>query len=287
MKLFLFFSIALFSPVIWATNSRVIPVFFEALEHLDFPPNYVFKPEIKAALDVLQKSQIDHQFLKKFLVLKDSEKEWPLIQNRFDRWVKGDKNALVSNVEISLLATQFYVKEESDDFFNDDIYVYFFISDGLGTTAKVTSLYRGLDEGDGFYFNLNDRQLYPLSGGAKAPVNQLIVDYGIVESDGDDIKDLQKLSSIILDLTVRVYESLEPASAAVWEDVRKELQTLSELLISFNNDDRLVISSFGLTSQDLNAFLADKTYFELSKKHKKKSQNDSWEYVMTFRFLRK
>lgn len=36
----------------------------------------------------------------------------------------------------------------------------------------------------------------------KVSDNKIIIDYGIIESDGEDIKGLQKLSAIIIDLAM-------------------------------------------------------------------------------------
>src|SRR5690606_30959932 len=100
--------------------------------------------------------------------------------------------------------------EESDDFFNDDIYAYYFVTVGVVPTGKVTSLYRGLDQGDVLFFNEIDRKIFPLSGDAKSPSNHLIIDYGIIESDGDDMQELQKLTSIIVDMVIAVYATEHP-----------------------------------------------------------------------------
>ena len=267
------------------TFSFLIPLFLEAIPLVQNPPVYVLKPELHAAVRVLEKSQLR---LDEFLVLDDAKSRWPLPPNdEFDEWLKSkpDQNT-EQNLEVSLQVVKLFVKEESDDYFNDDLYLYYFVTDGLIPYGKVTSLYKNLDEGESFFFNEYDRLVFPLTGGAKSPTQHLIVDYGIVESDGDDIKDLQKLSIMVVDLALAVYGAVDPQTTQVLAPLRKEVIALATLLISFQNDDRLVTSSFGFTTQEIDSLMTPATVFEFKRKHKKKSRFDTWEYDLMFRFLR-
>src|SRR5690606_37877520 len=81
-------------------------------------------------------------------------------------------------IAISLHFTKVKVEEESDDVFNDDLYFYFFLTDGVIPSGKVTSIYKNLDEGDSVHIMPADRVLYPVTGEAKSPRRHLIVDYG-------------------------------------------------------------------------------------------------------------
>jgi hypothetical protein len=162
------------------------------------------------------------------------------------------------------------------------------VTDGVIPTGKVTSIYKGLDEGETFFFNEVDRAIYPLLGvPAKSPDNHLIIDYGIIESDGDDIKDLQKLSSIIIDIAITVYSQIDPENAQILVNLRKEVKALADLLLSMNDDDRIANGSFGYTNAELTEILRDRTYVEFKKTHKKESQFDDWEYHLRFRLIRK
>ena len=270
------------------TFSLLIPLFLEALPFVHKAPVYVLKPELQAVVRVLENSSLSQKSLTEFETLIDQKKNWPLPpDDRFDEWLKSKPERTSElNLPVSLQVVKLFVKEESDDYFNDDLYVYFFVTDGLIPYGKVTSLYQNLDEGESFFFNAQDRYLFPLTGGAKSPVQHLIIDYGIVESDGDDIKDLQKLSIIVVDLALAVYGAIDPQSTQVLAPLRKEVLALSTLLISFQNDDRLVISSFGFTTQEIDSLMSPVTAYEFKRKHKMKSRFDTWEYELMFRFLR-
>jgi hypothetical protein len=267
------------------TFSFLIPLFLEAIPFVQKPPVYVLKPELQAALRVLEKSQLP---LDEFLVLNDLKSRWPLPpQDEYDDWLKSKPTQNSEhNLAVSLQVVKLFVKEESDDYFNDDLYLYYFVTDGLIPYGKVTSVYKNLDEGESFFFNEYDRLVFPLTGGAKSPTQHLIIDYGIVESDGDDIKDLQKLSIMVVDMAIAVYGAVDPQTTQVLAPLRKEVVALATLLISFQNDDRLVTSSFGFTNQEIDSLMTPATVYEFKRKHKKKSRFDSWEYDLMFRFLR-
>ena len=273
-----------------SATSFLIPLFFESLSYLGHGPHYVLKPELQAVVKVLEDSQLSQPFLAKFEELKTQKKSWPLPKNdQYDEWLNKHlvpTKPRVPSVPVALHMVSLFVKEESDDFFNDNVYLYFFVTDGLIPYGKVSSLYQNIDEGEGIFFNALDRLVFPLTDGAKSPSQHLIVDYGIVESDGDDIKDLQKLSSIIIELALAVYGASQPQYAQVLNPLRKEVLALASLLISFQNDDRLVESSFGLTTQEIDTLLTPASVYEFKRKHKKKSRFDSWEYELMFRFLR-
>ena len=277
----------------WAQNSRVLPAFRDAvIAYVDSPDvakTYILNPGAKAIISIFEKKNITPEMLERYLPYLEGKANFRLPRDdRFDRWIRKPKTSKVEVPELALHAFGFDVVEESDDFFNDDIYCYFFITDGVIPTGKVTAIYKGLDEGETFFFNEVDRAIYPLIGvPAKSPENHLIIDYGIIESDGDDIKDLQKLSSIIIDIAIAVYSSVDPENGQVLANLRKEVKALADLLLSMNNDDRLANGSFGYTSAELAEILRERTYVEFKKTHKKESQFDNWEYHLRFRLLRK
>lgn len=277
---------------LWAENSKIVPVFVEAskiyISEAEVPSEQLYlRADIRAALEVLKKSKIDPAVLRKRLFV--SQTEWPLrADDEFDAWVKAPAKSHAEVPELSLHAYKFGVVDESDEWFKDDIYVYFFITDGVIPTGKVTSIYKAVGQGQSFMFNEVDRAIFPLMGiPSKKPDNHLIVDYGIIESDGDDIKDLQKLSSIIIDLAIAVYTTYDPQNAQVIVNLRKEIKALADLLITMNNDDRMAIGTFGYKASDLEELLRHQSYVEFSKNHKGSSDFNKWEYNLHFRLLRK
>lgn len=277
----------------WARESLVLPAFRDAVkvyvEEPSLAGTYVVQPKTMALIRIFEKKKISPEMLAPYLDVLQGKTEFPLPKDdKYDSWIKNRKTDPVKVPELALHAFGFDVVEESDDFFNDDIYCYFFVTDGVIPTGKVTGIYKGLDQGETFFFNEVDRAIYPLLGvPAKSPENHLIIDYGIIESDGDDIKDLQKLSSIIIDIAIAVYSSVDPQNGQVLANLRKEVKALADLLLSMNNDDRLANGSFGYTTTELSEILREQTYVEFKKVHKKESNFDDWEYHLRFRLIRK
>lgn len=280
----------LLTGVLRAEDSKIIPVFMEAAAMYiegTSSSHLTVRSDIRAALSVLEKSNIDPAVLQKHISNKGMS--WKLREDdRFDHWTHQRNDSASDVPEMAVQAFKFKVVEESDDWFNDDIYVYFFITDGVIPTGKVTSIYKGLDQGQSFFFNEIDRAIFPLTGvPAKKPENHLIIDYGIVESDGDDTKELQKLSSIIIDLAIAVYSTYDPQTAQILVNLRKEIKALAEMLLSLNHDDRLATGTIGYKVSELEEMLKDETYVEVSRKHDGGGDLSKWEYKLYFRFLRK
>lgn len=278
----------LFANSLFADTSKIIPVFLEASKmYINGDNGLYVRPDIRAALEVLEKNKIDPAVLEKRIHNKNSS--WPLrADDKFDRWVKNPQKTNAEVPEMAVHAFRFKVNDESDNWFRDDIYTYFFITDGVIPTGKVSSIYKGLSSGQSFFFNEIDRAIFPLVGvPAKKPENHLIIDYGIIESDGDDIKEMQKLSSIIIDIAIAVYSSYDPQNAQILINLRKEIKALADMLISMNNDDRMAEGSFGWKVKELEEILRDETYVEITKRHHSKAEFAKFDYELSFRLLRK
>ncbi|WPU66028.1 hypothetical protein [Peredibacter starrii] len=276
----------------WAENSKIIPVFIEAtnlyLESNQTSDECLYlRPDIRAALKVLEDHNIDPEILEKRV--PKERISYPLrADDKYDQWIKRPAKRPVEVPEMAMQAFKMKVIEESDGWFKDDIYVYFFVTDGVIPTGKVTSIYKGVGQGQSFFFNEIDRAIFPLIGvPAKRPENHLIIDYGIMESDGDDIKEMQKISSIIIDLAIAVYASRDPQNAQVIINLRKEIKALTELLLSLNNDDRQATGTIAYKAEELTDILSRDSYVEIKRTHKGTHPVKTWEYELYFRLLRK
>jgi len=189
--------------------------------------------------------------------------------------------------ELGFHAYKLDIIEEDDDLWNDNIYCYFFTTDGVIPSGKVTSIYKGNNQGDSFFFNEIDRVLFPVPGIVAAkPNNHLIVDYGIIESDGDDIKNMQKISGIIIDIAVVVFAAAYPEVGPLILELRQEVKNLANALLELNHDDRLATGSVHLSAKDMAAILSENSYYEFSKTHKGTHGLSNWEYKMHFRLLK-
>ena len=276
----------------WAENSKIIPTFIEATKlyvesNQTSEESLYLRPDLRAALEVLEKHQIDPALLEKRIPL--NKRDWKLrASDRYDYWVKHPVKSRVEIPEMALHAYKMKVVEASDDWLKDNIYVFFFVTDGVIPTGKVTSIYKGLKHGDSFFFNEIDRAIFPLIGvPAKRPENHLIIDYGIMESDGDDIKELQKLSSIIIDLAIGVYSAHDPQHAQILINLRKEIKALTELLLGLNDDDRQATGTVAFKAEELAEMLRTNSYVEFKRTHKNNHSLNTWAYELHFRLLRK
>ena len=193
---------------------------------------------------------------------------------------------------MALHAYQFEVIDEKDEFLKDDIYFFFYTTDGALTTGKVTEVYRGLSQGNTFFLTAQDRVLFPPADiGYATPYKHLIVDYSIIESDGDDIKEMQKLSQSIIPLAAAAYglytgDMTGVMSSGTSVALRKEVGKLSNSLIALNNDDRLVNESLMYTPKKLENVFLDEDLIEFSKFYKGQQGYHSWEYKINFRMFK-
>lgn len=278
----------LFANSLFADTSKIIPTFLEASRlYVNGEAGLYAAPAIRAALEVLEKNKIDPVILEKRIYGKNSE--WPLrADDKYDSWVKNPDKTITEVPELAVHAFRFKANRISDTWFRDDVYVYFFMTDGVIPTGKVTSIYKGLSSGQSFFFNEVDRAIFPLVGvPAKRPENHLIIDYGIIESDGDDIKEMQKLSSIIIDIAIAVYSTYDPQNAQILVNLRKEIKALADLLLSLNNDDRMAEGSIAWKAKELEELLRDETFVEITKRHHSKADFNKFDYELSFRLLRK
>ncbi len=278
----------LFANSLFADTSKIIPTFLEASRlYVNGEAGLYAAPSIRAALAVLEKNKIDPAILEKRIYGKSSE--WPLrADDKYDSWVKNPDKTITEVPELAVHAFRFKANRISDTWFRDDVYVYFFMTDGVIPTGKVTSIYKGLSSGQSFFFNEVDRAIFPLVGvPAKRPENHLIIDYGIIESDGDDIKEMQKLSSIIIDIAIAVYSTYDPQNAQILVNLRKEIKALADLLLSLNNDDRMAEGSIAWKAKELEELLRDETFVEITKRHHSKAEFNKFDYELSFRLLRK
>ena len=287
MKMMTLITALLLSSAVLAEESKIVPVFLEAAEIYvsGQKDQLVVRPELNQIMNILEKKGVTPDMLAPVLDKAHALNGIELIgADKFDGW-KTQKAVAGDDVPaVALQATGIDVVLRSEIFFKDDIYGYFFMTDGVIPTGKVTSIYKGIDSGESFFFNEVDRAIFPLIGiPAKKPDSHLIVDYGIIESDGDDIKKMQKLSSVIIDIAIAVYAAYDPQHAEMVIKLRQEIKTLADLLLTLNSDDRLATGSFGLKNAEIAEMLKTESYVEFQKNHKKEK---AFEYNVKFRLLR-
>jgi hypothetical protein len=278
----------LFTFSVHAEDSIIAPILRDAarlyVEGAD-ADHYYLQPNLRNALTIFKNSGVDTAAVER-RVLSKSGAVLLREDDEFDSW-KKDLRTDEGEAEYNVQASKIKIVNTSDFWLKDEVYAYFLITDGVIPTGKVTSIYKGIGNNQGFFFNQADRALFPLTGvPAQRPRNHLIIDYGIIESDGDDIKDLQKLSSIIIDIAIAVYSAYDPENAEILINLRKEIKALTEMLLNQNTDDRLATGTLGYKNEDLDKLLKSRSFLEVEKKHKDNNSLNSWEYRINFRLLK-
>ncbi len=254
MKIYIILLIlSISSGAISAESSKLYPKFSE-----------YFKSYIEGKLESAPSGvqQISLNFLKKKM-----KQKWP---ESIELSTRSDKVNSVKEFKLELL--KIHVIEEFDDFLNDNIFIYLYVTIDGTVYSKTTSIYKGLDEGDSVFFNAIDRQVYPF---ANNKGSTLIVDYGIVESDEEDIEELKKLTSVIVDLAYLL------AAGDTSIDIRREVKAFTSFLISLDKSDKLVTDTLILNE-------VNPTKFPYVKKIDLKGNKNfsDWHYRLSFRFLK-
>lgn len=307
--------------------SIVLPSFLSAAKAYingEKDTNYAQNKYSNRILTILQNEKIDKVFLSKVIEkFSPSNKNWfNNIKNFYlpeddygDFLIKSAsfteggggklnnsklllKNSVPSNsddfddfekIKIALHAFKFEVINAYHDFYDDDIYCYFFITDGIIPSAKVTEIYKNNGSGDLFFFSEKDRIIFPITGDrAITPTNHLIVDFGIIDSMGDNIEDMKKMTGIILDLAMAVYGVYDPTTvtATTLIALRKEVKNLADAIINLNSDTKLVADSLYFKTNELSKIFAESTFNEIFKEYEGERIISSWHYRMGFRLLK-
>jgi hypothetical protein len=189
-------------------------------------------------------------------------------------------------VPFALHAVKFDVEEDYDDTTNDDIYCYFITTHDDQVWGKASSIYRGMDEGDSFFFLPLDRGLFGPKGDKIVPLNHTIVDFGIVESDGDDITQIQALSGAIVDLAVKALDIYNPQAGAAAEQARAEVKNLLNLIVAMDDDDHLVTDTLYFTPDSMMSQVGPATFNEFDRSYDRETAFTHFAYRIHFRLMR-
>lgn len=165
------------------------------------------------------------------------------------------------------------VLEDYDDFFNDDLYIYFIIQVGKISKVHVTQIYRNVDEGDSFFFLPIDRELLNIDSGIS---RNYIIDYGIVESDGEDLTQLVKISSEVIQLFS--YALKKPVGEVV-RKLKHEIKLFLATLASLKRDTRLSLDSIRFKA------VQHSKIEQFNRHHKGEKNFSEYEYLVNFRVL--
>lgn len=186
----------------------------------------------------------------------------------------------------ALHAFRLDVIEDYDDLSNDDIYGYFITTHDDLIWGRVSSIYSGLDQGDSVFFNAEDRSLFGPKGEKLVAKNHTLIDFGLVESDSGDIKELQKISDVIVDLALVALSAAEPAAGAAAAQARAEIKNLLNLLIAMDNDDRLVTDTLRFTPDSMEGLLNQATVAEFDRLYEGKRGWSKYAWRVHFRLLK-
>ncbi len=247
-------------------------------------------PGIKLWLDGLAARGVDPAVLKARFARFHEKKS--LVRDPFSKYRKVTVEDLpryeaeVDAPPMALHAFRFDVIEDYDDVSNDDIYCYFITTHDDMLWGKVTSIYKGLDEGQSFFFSPDDRGLFGPKGDKLVPKNHTLVDFGIVESDSGDITQLKKLSDAIVDLALVAITIYNPEAGAAAAQARAETQNLLHLIVEMDDDDRLVADTLRFTPDSMLTQLGGDTVTEFNRYYDKETFWTHFTYRIYFRLMR-
>lgn len=277
-------------------NSALAPGFLAALQsHAGVTGSFASSASTDLWLKAFKRANIDPDFLSRKFRHRNMIALSKGARGSFDRYltlrIEEPKYAVPSvrfraSDPIALHMTKFTVLDEYDDVTNDDIYVYTVTTYGDKVWGRVSDVYKGLDEGDSFFFGATDRGVFGPKGEAMPINNHLIVDVGIIESDGDDIKQLKQLSDVIVDLAVVALAIENPGAGAAAAKARQEVKNLLHLVAELDSDDRLVTDSMYFEPQDIATQMTGTSFHEFHKDYEKTFTFSHFHYDMMWRFLR-
>jgi hypothetical protein len=187
---------------------------------------------------------------------------------------------------VALHAFRFDVVEDYDDTTNDDIYCYFITTHDDLLWGKVSSIYTGLDEGESFFFDAEDRGLFGPRGDKLVAKSHTLVDFGIVESDSGDIAELKRLSDAIVDLALVALTIYDPQAGAAAAQARAETKNLLHLIVEMDDDDRLVADTLRFTPDSMAAQLGEGTVSEFDRYYDQETFWTHYSYRLHFRLMR-
>jgi hypothetical protein len=282
--------------------SKSLPLIHKAFELISDNKNLPYFAEdvgLLLAIEKLRKLNLNSDLQSKILNRLDNLKE-----NR-----NGEEEALsfdgieIDNLDnknyenssdlimpsISIHAFKIDVVNPVDDVTGDNIYGFFFVTDGHIPTGRVTSIYKGLRGGGSFYLNQIDRLVYPILANqyTSIPKGKIIIDYGLVESDTADIEGLQSLTEAIMELAILAYGPIELMSPKIIKLLRSEVKLLTKALLNLENDDRVVMNTKFLDIEDFHEIFKDGPYKEITENYKGKHLLSKWEYNLHFRYFKK
>lgn len=190
-------------------------------------------------------------------------------------------------LQVALHATKLTVHEDYDDITNDNIYMYFITTSDDLVWGKATSTYKGLDEHTSVFLNADDRGVFsPTGQKSTLPNNHLIVDFGLIESDDEDIDKLKKLSDAIIDLALVATTIASPDAGLAAAQARAEVKNLLRFIVELDTDDRLVTDSLYLNPSNIETTLKDQSYHEIDRVYEAENFWTHFKYGMMFRLLR-
>ena len=218
---------------------------------------------------------------KKIFKLKPSKRRCHFFYNTRVHQPKSIQKIKTSKNLVHLHLPSLKVIEEEDDFFNDDIYMWFVITiDGIPYT-KVTKVYKGLGEGQTLQFDGEDRVISNLHFKRNA-----IIDWGIVESDGDDISEMQRLSQHALEIVyLAMNQQNDPNNPSRIELLKNQTAKVMELLLGLDHDDRLTSGTLILDSNTTQRTWQNGGIYEFVQDFTGSHMNSDWHYQILWRLL--
>lgn len=271
--------------------SQLVPDFLRAVELVSAGQDArgVFEPGVQLWVDGLRERGIDPRFLQRRLAKARTRAVDPFAAFRtidVEALPASNADKRAGAFPVALHAFRLDVIEDFDDVYDDDVYAYFITTHDDLVWGKVTGIYGGLDEGDSVFFSAGDRGLFGPTGEKLTPKNHTLVDFGLIESDGDDIAQLQQMSDAIVDLALIALTVYNPQAGAAAAQARAEVNNLLHLVIAMDADDRLVTDTLRFTPDEMESALSAGTVSEFSRDYERETTFSHFDWRLHFRLLR-
>jgi hypothetical protein len=200
--------------------------------------------------------------------------------------VFAEERAELQAEPVALHAYRLDVLEDYDDASNDDVYAYYITTHDDMLWGRVTDVYSNLDEGDSAFFSVADRSVFGPHGQKLRPRHHTIVDFGLVESDAEDIAQLQRLTDAVIDLATVALSATDATAGASAARARAETQNLLRLIIEMDEDDRLVTDTLRFTPASMMEALGTSSTMEFRRRYGRSTPWTHFDYRVHWRMIR-
>jgi hypothetical protein len=136
------------------------------------------------------------------------------------------------------------------------------------------------------FLTAEDRGLFGPQGEKMKLGRHTLVDFGLIESDGEDIEQLKRLSDVIVDLAIAALATQDPGAAAQAATASAEVKNLLHMIVELDDDDRLVADTLRFEPGNIATMLGSNSWAEFHRSYERETTFSHFHWRIGFRFLR-